>query len=76
MHAQHLSDPQQGRHPGVHIAGLDVLIGLPSDLRGQEHGLLGAVLVEPLDADPVADGASAFQEPGVVVGELRHPLDT
>lgn len=76
MHTQHVSDPQQGRHAGVNVAGLNILVGLAADLGGEEHTLLGAVLVKSLDADAVADGASAFEEPGIVVGQVRHLLDT
>lgn len=75
MHAQHVGDPQQRRRTGIHHAGLDALIRGAADTGGKEHRLLGAVLAEPLNADAVADGASAFEEPGVVVGQVGHPLD-
>lgn len=76
MYAKNVSDPEQGRHAGVHLAGLNVLIGLPAHGGGEEHGLLGSVLADSFDADAVADRLSAFEEPGVVVGQAGHPLDT
>jgi hypothetical protein len=54
MHAQHVSDPQQGRHAGVEYAGLNSLIRGAADACGEEHRLLGAVLAEPFDADTVS----------------------
>lgn len=75
MHAKDVSNPQQRSDPGVDVAGLDVLEGLAGDAGGEEHALLGAVLPVPFDADAVTDGASAFEEPGVVVGQVRHSSD-
>ena len=76
MHAQHMSDPQQGPRTGIDRAGLDLLIGGAADPGGEEHALLGAVLADSFDADAVADRLSAFEEPGVlVIGQVRHLLD-
>lgn len=76
MHTQDVSDPQQRANARVDLAGLDVLEGLAAYPGGKEHALLGAVLAQPLDADAVADGASALLQPGVVVGEAGHLSDT
>ncbi len=75
MHTQHMSNPQQRRHTRIDTAGLHILIRLPAHAGGEEHGLLGAVLAEAFDADAVADGASAVEEPGVVIGQVWHLLD-
>jgi hypothetical protein len=75
MHPQDVSDPQQCGNPGVNMTGLDVLVGLAGDAGGEEHVLLGAVLAVPFDADAVADGASAVEEPGIVVGQVWHSSD-
>lgn len=75
MHTQDVSNPQQRRNTRVDTAGLHVLIRLPAHAGGEEHLLLGAVLADSFDADAVADGASAFEEPGIVVGQVGHPLD-
>jgi len=72
MYAESAGDPQQRRYPRIHRAGLDVLIGLPPDLGGKEHGLLRAVLADACDADAVADSAALLQEPGVIIGQVRH----
>jgi hypothetical protein len=76
MNPQDVSDPQQRGDAGVNIAGLDVLVGLAAYAGGEEDALLGAVLAVPFDADAVADGASAFDQPGVVIGQVGHPNDT
>jgi len=76
MHTQDVSNPQQRRDARIDAAGLHVLIRLPAHPRGEEHMLLGAVLAEPFDADTVTDGLSALKEPGVVVRQSGHPLET
>ena len=76
MHAQHASDAQQRRDLGVRLAGLDLLVHGAAHPRGQEHGLLGAVLADPLDADAVADGLAFSEQPGVVIGQVGHSLHT
>lgn len=73
MHAQHAGDPPQRSDAGISRAGLDGLIGGPAHSGGEEHALLGAVLVYPGDADAVAEGAALLSEPGVVVGQGWHP---
>jgi len=75
VHTKDVSNPQQRSNPGVNVAGLDVLEGLAGDAGGEEHALLGAVLAVPFDADAVADGASAFEEPGIIVGQVGHSSD-
>jgi len=72
MHTQNMSDLQQGGDAGVSRAGLDSLVRGPGDAGREEHGLLGAVLVEAFDANAVADGAALPQEPVVVIGQRRH----
>lgn len=75
MHAENAGDPQQCRRTGVNRAGLDSLIGRAAHLGGKEHRLLSAVLAKPFDADAVADGAATFEEPGIIIGQVGHPLD-
>ena len=74
MHTQGSRDAQQGRDAGVHQAGLDVLVGLAPELRGEENGLLGSVLTDPDHTDAVADGLAFTEEPGVVIGQVGHLL--
>lgn len=73
MHPEDVGDPQECGDAGVAVAVLDVLEGVAADAGGEEHAFLGAVLADPFDADAVADGASAFLQPGVVIGEVGHP---
>ena len=75
MHAQDAGDTQECRDPGVGRAGLDGLVGGAGDVRGKEDTLLGAVVVEPGDADAVADGAALLEEPLVVVGQAGHAVN-
>lgn len=72
MHTQNMSDLQQRRDTGIGRAGLDCLVGGPGHPGGEEHALLGAVLVDASDANAVADGAALLQEPVVVIGQLWH----
>jgi hypothetical protein len=72
MHTQNMSNLQQGGDVGVSRAGLDSLVRGPGYAGSEEHGLLGAVLVEALDANAVADGAALPQEPVVVIGQGWH----
>lgn len=76
MHAKDMRNPQQRADPRVDVAGLDVLEGLAAHARREEDALLGAVLPEPFDSDAVADAASAFEEPGIIIGQAGHSLDT
>lgn len=76
VHAEYVSDPQQGGDACVDGADLNVLVGLAAHACGEEYVVLGSVLAEAFDADAVADGASAFVQPGVVVGKLGHSSDT
>jgi hypothetical protein len=76
MNPQNVSNPQQRGDTGVDVAGLDVLERLAAHAGGEEHALLGAVLPEPFDADAVTDGASAVDQPGVVIGEVGHSSET
>lgn len=76
MDAQDASDPQQGRDARVYRAGFDILVGLAGHAGGEEHALLRPVLTEAFDADTVTDSASAFDQPGVVIGQVGHPSDT
>lgn len=73
MYPQYAGDPQQRRDPRVSLAGFHVLVHGSAQLCGEEHGLLGPVLADPLDADTVADGAALREEPGVVNGQVGHP---
>src|SRR5690606_32995691 len=72
VHAQHARNAQQAPDASLRSPGLDLLIGGPGDARRKVHGLLGAVLSYADDADAVADGALLLQEPGVVIGQVRH----
>jgi hypothetical protein len=72
MYAQDAGDPHQRRDVRIRPAGFDVLVGGAAHLGGQEHALLGAVLVQAGDADAVADGAALLQEPVVVIGQVWH----
>jgi hypothetical protein len=72
MHAENMSDLQQRGNAGIGRAGLDGLIRGPGDAGGEEHALLGPVVVEAPDANAVADGAALAQEPVVVIGQGWH----
>ena len=72
MNTQNMSDLQQGGDAGIGRACLDGLIRGPGDAGGEEHGLLGPVLVEAPDANAVTDGATLPQEPVVVIGQGWH----
>lgn len=72
MDTQNMSDLHQGADAGVRGPSLDLLVCGPGDAGGEEHALLGAVLVEAPDANAVADGAALPQEPVVVIGQGRH----
>lgn len=74
MYPQHARDPQQRPDARVQRAGLDTLIGGPTDPGRQEDALLGAVLAKSFNADAVADGFAFSEEPGVVVGQVGHSL--
>lgn len=76
MNTQDVGDPKQRGDTRVRMAGLDVLKRLAPYPGGEEHALLCPVLTEAFDADAVADGASAVEQPGVIIGQVGHPTDT
>ena len=57
---------------GVCGAGLDRLIGGAAELCGEEHALLGAVLLQSGYTDAVADSPALLSEPVVVGGQAWH----
>jgi hypothetical protein len=72
MQAQDVRDAQQCPDACIGGAGFDLLVGGAGDAGLEENAFLGAVLVEPVDADAVADGAAFAGDPVVAVGQAGH----
>lgn len=69
-----LRDAEQGR--GLRLfAGLDALEGPPADPGCEVELLLGEVPFEAELADAVTDVLEVVADPGVVVGQVWHPLN-
>lgn len=75
MHAEDARDLHKGADADVYSAGFDGLIRGSAEAGGEEDALLGAVLAEAGDADPVTEGPPFAGEPLVVIGQGRHSIN-
>ena len=63
MHAQRVSNQEQVADLRVAVAALDALDRRPVDAGERGKAFLGEVLVQPADADTVADGSTGVEDP-------------